>query len=132
MNGGEPGMAVDARAGIPARVGLAGVVHLHGDDVIAGEVEVWRELVSEADIAEGALAKVVAVDPDFGIHVDAVELDGDFAVAPSRRHAEGLAIPADARGREAACAAAGIGVDEGAFDRPVVWEIERAPLGVGE
>ena len=40
---GEPGVAVDAGAGIPARVRLARVIHPDGDHVVAGQVQVRRQ-----------------------------------------------------------------------------------------
>ena len=80
----------------------------------------------------GPLAEVVAVDPDLAVLVDAVELDRDLAVLVRRRDAKVLAVPADAGGRIAAGAAAGLVLGERPLDAPVVRQVEAAPVGVGE
>jgi hypothetical protein len=88
-----------------------------------------REIVGESDVAIGTLAQVLAVDPHFAVLIDAVELDDDGAVLVGIGHAEALAIPGDARGQ------ASLGfflLAEGAFDAPIVGQIDRAPWGVGE
>ena len=86
----------------------------------------------EGDIAEGALAEVLAIDPDFAVLVDAIEFDGDLAVLVDGGEAEVFAVPAHAGGGVAAGPAAGLGLGEGAFDAPIVGEIESAPGAVGE
>ena len=92
-------------------------------------MEVRREIVGEGDVAIGALAQILAVDPHFAVLIDAVELDDDRAVLGRLGQAEAFAIPADARGK------ASLGFllfVEGAFDTPIVREVEGAPRGVGE
>src|ERR1019366_6196250 len=123
VGGQQPGVPVDAGAGIPAAVGLVGVVHLDGDHVVAG-VEQRREIVREGDVAVGALAQILAVDPHFAVLIDAVELDDDDAVLVGLRHAEALAIPGDAGGK------APLGfllLAIGTLDAPIVGEVDRAP-----
>src|ERR1019366_2527305 len=92
VGGQQPRVPVDAGARIPSAIGLAGVVHLNGDDVVA-RVEVRREIVREGDVAVGALAQILAVDPHFAVLIDAVEFDDDGAVLVGLGHAEAFAIP---------------------------------------
>src|SRR5689334_24044532 len=92
-------MAIDAASRIPARVRLARVIDAHRHDVHARH-KVLRDLIGETDIAVRALAEVNAVDPDVAVHVDAVELQPCLEPTSIRRHAERLAVPADAAGEE--------------------------------
>ena len=52
----QPRMPVDARARVPAGVGLEGVVDADGQHVRAVRLKVLGQIVGEADIAEGPLA----------------------------------------------------------------------------
>ncbi len=65
------------------------------------------QIVCEGDISVGPLAEQDAVQPDLGIHVNAVEDDLDAGVRAKRRQFEALAIPADATDGEAGGRAAG-------------------------
>ena len=77
----QPHVPVDARAGVPARVGKSRVIHAHGDDVVrAVERHERRQRTLEARVAVRPAADEVSVDPHFGVVVDAVELDRDDLV----------------------------------------------------
>lgn len=72
----QAGVAIDARAGVPAGVGKFRMIHADGKDIIdAAETQMRRQVVLEADVAEGAFAEGLTVEPDFGVVVDAVKLD---------------------------------------------------------
>ena len=128
---GQPDVAVDAAAGVPAGVGLARVVDPHGHDVDARH-QVPGDVVREADVTVGPAAQVHAVDPDVAVHVDAVELEPDDPLARAGRQPEGLAVPTDARGEEADAAAAGSVLAWRALDAPVVRQVQPAPPAVVE
>ena len=80
MNGigaGEPYVAVDAAARVPARVGLVAVVNADGHHV-AAFTDVGRDVVLEAGVAVGAVAHLLPVHVDRRVHIHAVELQEHF------------------------------------------------------
>jgi hypothetical protein len=89
-----------------------------------------REVALEGAVAIRATADEVAVDPNLRVLVDAVELDGDTTAFEIRIEREVLAIPTDAA--RGVARAAGVLRPEGAFDAPVVRELDGAPRGVVE
>ena len=125
----EADVAIDSGAGVPAGGGLGGVVAADGEGVGGGgaEVEVAGEFVAESDVAVGALAEVVAVDPDVAVGHDAVELDEDAAVGVGDGDGEVFAIPADTVGEVGSALSGRVGLGERAFDGPVVGDAEGAP-----
>jgi len=128
----QPGVPVDARAGIPARGGLRSVVHFHSHHIVAAGIQVRGKVVGETDVPERPLPQELAVDPDFAVLVGAIDLDGHLPVFIRRGQAEMLPVPPDSRGREATGASARLGWDEGALDAPIVRQVETAPSGIGE
>ena len=72
-------VAVDAGAGVPAAVEMCAA--LDADLVVGAELEVRVDLHEESRVPVGALAGEVAVDVDYGVAVDAVELEQDLAAA---------------------------------------------------
>ena len=123
---GEPHMAVDAAAGVKARIGRRRVVHAHGHHIGGGaEIEVGCQLVFERRVAVGPVAEEVAIDPHVAIAVDAVEGQEDPAAAQRFVELERLAIPADAARQEAG--SAGVRSAIGPFDGPIVRQIQSAP-----
>ena len=67
----EPDVSVDAGAFIKPAF-LAGGIHADGDDVVPAVIEKLTEVIAEAVVAAGFVAKVMSVDPDPGITVNAV------------------------------------------------------------
>jgi hypothetical protein len=127
----ESDLAVDACAGIPAAGGLLRVVDADGDDVFAG-VEVWGEVVVEADVAVGAMAEEFSVAVDVGVGHNAVEGDGDAFGWIEFWQRECAAVPGDAGGEEASGGAAGGVFFDRAGDTPIVGEGDGLPVGVVE
>ena len=95
---GEPYVTVDAAAGIPARIGLLGIVHADSHHVLTAPVEVGRQVVAEGNVAVGTRAQFMAVDVDGGVHIHAVKVDVEAFALVGLVHGEGLAVPADAAG----------------------------------
>ena len=127
----QPDVAVDPAAAIPAGVGLSRVVHPDGHHVDAGH-QVPGDVVGEAGVAVGAAPQMDAVDPDVGVHVHAIELEPDGALACAPRQPERLAVPPDTRGEEAHAAPARGVLAGRAFDAPVVRKVQPAPVAVVE
>ena len=77
-------------------------------------------------------AQLFAVEPDGGVHVDALEFHGDALAGPVLRRVEAAPVPAHTGGEEPFGAAAGVlGVGR-ALDAPVVREGDGAPGGIVE
>ena len=102
----EPHVAIDAAAGIPAGVGLLGIVDAHGYDVVAVTVEPRGEVIAERSVAVGACAEFVSVDVDGRVHVGTVKINHQIVTFLDIVKRERLAIPSHAA-RE--CSAAGAG-----------------------
>ena len=91
----EPDMAVKAGARIPAAVRSV-VVDLYGKNVFAVLAEVRRQVVLETCVAVWMLAEFCSIDPEFGVHVDAVEAHRDSATFWPLGRGKRLSIPANA------------------------------------
>ena len=65
--------AVDARAGIPAAVGLVGVAGDHLQHVFGVKVQLPGQVCLEVGVAVGVERQLLAVEPDFGVVVHALE-----------------------------------------------------------
>ena len=118
-------VAVYARAGIPARVGVAAVFELHGQHIVA-VLEVRRHIVHEGYVAVGAFAEQVAVEVNFAAVICAFKVDivlvGTFWLGKV------LAVPAYSAG-QIACGTGKRGRRR-CLDAPVVGQVESAPFGV--
>src|SRR5262245_13808602 len=90
------------------------------------------DIVAVADVAEGALAEPVTVDPDFAIGHDAIEPDVYPAIPLVGRQRKMLAIPADAGRQKSAGAAGWRFLIEGSLDTPIVRDFKGAPFRVIE
>ena len=77
IGAGEPYVAVDAAARVPARVGLVAVVDADSHHV-AAFTDVGRDVVLEAGVAVGAVAHLLPVHIDRRVHIYAVELQEHF------------------------------------------------------
>jgi hypothetical protein len=111
--------------------GLLGIVDADGDDVFAG-VEVWGEVVVEADVAVGAVAEEFSVAVDVAVGHDAVEGYEDAFRGIEFLRGERAAVPAYAGGEEASGGATGGVLVDGAGDAPVMREGDGFPGGVVE
>ena len=135
MRGGrldEPDVAVDARARVPARVGIPRVVDAHGQHVVLARlVQVGSHVVEKRGVAVGSAAQQVAVQIDLRAVVDAFEVDEDsLTLVLPRREGKMFPVPADAAG-QIACAGGQLGRHD-TLGRPVVGKREAAPLRVVE
>ncbi len=126
----EAGVAVDACAAVPAAGGLPGGVGADGENVGAGAGEVIGEVIAERDVAIGSCAEEGVVHVDFRVGHDGVEFDVDAFAFGLRGEGEGFAVPGDAGGEVCAGASGGRVFVEGAFNGPVVGEVEFSPVGV--
>ena len=105
------------------RLFLPGVPHAHGDDILlSGRIQKIREVVSKCGVAVRMVAERMAVEPHIGIHINAVELDGDAFAERLFAEREMFAIPTGAAERVTRGRAAGTFRRERADD----WKI-RAP-----
>ena len=89
-------MPVDAGAGIPSAVRLEGVIDLDGDNIVAVDFEVRRQIVGEGYIAIGAQPQPGTVDPDFAVLIDTVTFQSDDFATMVGGDVEALSVPTDA------------------------------------
>ena len=126
----QPDVAIDARARIPARGRFLGH-EAHGDYVFRAEFEIGREVELETAVAVRPAAEFMAVQPDGGVRHGAIELNGVELAFVGGGHGEVLAIPA--RAEDGQTAGGGTVLDvEGAFDGPIVRQIQGAPRRIVE
>lgn len=127
----QPDIAVNAGAGIPARVWLLRVVDLYCNYIWTTTVDqMRRQLVYERAVTVRTLSEIMTVDPHLAIAVNAVELDKYRLPFRSQGHREGLAVPTNAARQRAAASARRSFLTELAFDAPVVRQIQTTPLGI--
>ena len=69
-----PHIAIDARARVPAAIGITAMIDTHREDVVAC-LEVGCHIVEERREARGTIAEQVAVEIDRGAVVDGFEVD---------------------------------------------------------
>ena len=99
---------------------------------LAAVFQIGREVVAQTHISIRALTQQVAIDPDLAVHIDAVEINGDFLALVRFGKRERFAIPTDAAGKVADRRAPGhLGI-VGLLDAPVVRHIQFPPLGIVE
>ena len=70
-------MAVDAGAGIPAAVGLMGIIYFHRDNVPTAEIQVGTKVIMKTDVAVRTVTEVVSINPNLTVLVHAVKLDNN-------------------------------------------------------
>src|ERR1035437_1092487 len=127
----EPDMAINARPGIPARVGHHAVVDADRQDVgRPAQTEVRRQVVLKGGVAVWPGAKQDTVDPDGAVAIHAIETDGDFPATRGDREGERLPVPGAAARQKARAARVLRAV--GAFDRPIVRQADLSPILIGE
>ena len=127
---GEPYMAIDAAARIPAAIGLVAVIHLYGDDIITLPINIRCKVVLKSAVTIRSGAQFVPIDINGRVHIHAIEGDGKAVVLLLRIHGKMLAIPADASRQSATAGSRRIGWSEIALYRPIVREIQAAPMSV--
>ena len=124
-------LAVNAAAGEPAGIGQILALHAHGHNVFrlaeAGEI---GDIKADLRVAVRPHAKVIAVHPDPGILVDAVEHEADASAFRLRGQREMLAVPCCAAGQVARAARA-IPVKRHRHG-PVVRHAHRLPVHIRE
>lgn len=123
-------LAVDAGAGIPARMVLARVGP-HGHGVGAAEGDKGRGVHAETQVAVIPAAGAPPVDEDLRTGHDAVEIEVDAPAGVVGGGREDGAVPADAAPGQLARAAVGVGTERPG-DRPVVRDAHRLPGAVIE
>ena len=103
----EPDGPVDARAGVPARVGLGGVVGDHGEGVDVARLRACADLDGEARVAVRVERALLAVDEHRRVAVDALEPEDERAALPCGWDLDRALVAVDAPGEVRACAAGG-------------------------
>ena len=134
---GQPHVAIDARALVEPAVAEAGV-HARHDVVLRAVAQKVRQVEAERRVAVVVAADEAAVHKDQHVAEGAVELDRDAPAQVAGRNLELAPVPAHA-GLRIAAAEGLVAVrflllvaHKGQLDRPVVRQVQRAPLGVVE
>ena len=124
----EPNIAIYAGTGIPARVGLARMVHTHSKRVgLSCRTQPGGHVVSERHIAVGPAAKQVAVEIYLTAVVNPLEID-EMTLGAVVGCKESLSIPPDSAGVIAGTAVERRGRQH--LDTPVVRKRKLSPRGV--
>ena len=123
----DPDVAVDARTGIPPRIGITAVIHPHGQHIVA-RLQVGGHVVEERNVAIGAAAEQMSVQIDLTAVVNPFEID--VVACGGVRHGKVLAVPGDPAGQ--VTRAAGQRRRQRRLDRPVVRQRQTAPAAVVE
>ena len=124
----EPYIAVNARTGVPAGVGVAAVIHPHGYHIVAAAVQPWRQVIHERSIAAGPLAEQTAVEIDAAAVVHTFEIYEQPRGVADGTSVEMLPVPCDPAGKVSG--AAGQRRRRQALDGPVVRQLESPPAAV--
>ena len=84
-------LVLDVRAVAPA-------IDFNADEVLDARLDVFRHVELGIDIGSLRIAHLLAVHPDIGGAVDAVEVEVDFAAVPRGGHRDGAAVAAHSVG----------------------------------
>ena len=101
----EPHVAINSRAGVKTRISVTRMIHAHGDDVVRIPFQIRRQIVFKTNKAKRSRPHKLAVDPNFGMVINAIEFNRHKLVFLRRVDLEMFSIPADAAGHEAIAAA---------------------------
>jgi len=132
----QPNMTVNPRAFVKPALAFRRV-HAHGNRVLAAEMQQVRNVLAERIVTAFVMSHTPAVDPDGRVAKYAVESQPDTPSLVFPSQVKGAAIPTDAVGwilcaqRLESVTAVSIRVKR-QFDRPVVRQIDGAPVRVGE
>ncbi len=120
----EPDVPVDSPAFVPPALEMSRI-DVHGQHVPSAVDGVGSDVVAKARVTAGVAAKVVAVDPDLAVPVNAVEVDPERFAAVRGGHVESQAIPAGGGG-ERAVVRIGLGAELPLHD-VIVRQVHGAP-----
>ncbi len=124
--------AIDARARVPAAVGLVGVSRHHADLALAAGGHEIGQVHVEDGVAVGAFGHLGAVDPDLGQVIDALELEDQGLARHVGRRGEAAHVLVVAAHEPTAVVGAGGALVTHLADHGVVRELDRLPgLGLG-
>ena len=92
-------VTVNARPGVPAGVGQPGVIHANRKYVLfLAEFQIRRQFKLETGITIRPASDELAVDPNFGVAIYAVEFDGYGIAFAGRVEFKVFAVPGDPAG----------------------------------
>ena len=127
----EPHVAIDSRAGIPARRMVLGR-EPHSQHILAGaEAKVRSEVEREADIAVRPASQFLPVQPHPRVGHSAIEQHAEIAPAPAFGDGEMLAIPARPVDRQRAGMRVLLRIER-PVDRPIVRQTDGDPPRIVE
>src|ERR1043166_2142190 len=121
----EPDVSIDAAARIPAR-GIGWIVETDGEDVFGAGLDEGSKIEAPRNIAVRPAADELAVQPDAGIGHRAIHVEIQLLSFVGGRNGEVFTVPPNAPPRKLS-GFAGIFLLEGAFDAPIVRQVEPTP-----
>ena len=122
--------AVNYRTGIPAAIGLIGIVDSYRENVFRVEFHIRRQLVLKANVSVWSAALGPAVNPHLAVLIHTVEGNKYFLAFFVRREPKMFPVPTDSTGKITEFGLAGISPVFRAFDTPVMRDLSVFPAGV--
>src|SRR5690606_10620844 len=121
----QPHVAVNARAGVPARIGIVAMVYPYGQYIFLAIPNIRREVIHKRNIAVGTFAKRLPVDEHFTVVVYTLEVNVQLLAAVFRGHVNRFTVPADAP-RQVTRGARQRGTERLLY-RPIVRQVQPFP-----
>ena len=123
VGGLQPDMAIDARAGVPARLFLS--IDMHYQSVLASYYYIRCQVEGKTGVTIHVVAEAMPIEPNGGTMIYAIKVDGDLlalshSLLPFRREREILAVDALTAG-EITSRTSHLWI-EGQFDAPVMGD----------
>ena len=123
VGGLQPDMAIDARAGVPARLFLS--IDMHYQSVLASYYYIRCQVEGKTGVTIHVVAEAMPIEPNGGTMIYAIKVDGDLlalshSLLPFRREREILAVDALTAG-EITSRTSNLWI-EGQFDAPVMGD----------
>src|SRR4030095_5040989 len=90
------------------------------------------QVVLERAVTVRTFPEIVAINPNFTVAINTIEIDEDKLSFRPRREIKRLAIPTNPARKRSTASSSGTLLVEFSFDAPIMRQIQRAPLRIVE
>ena len=126
----QPYITVDAATGIPARIGLFGIVHTNRQHILHSPLDIGSQVITERDVPVGTCPQFMAIDINGGVHIGTIEIYAIAFALIGLIGSKSLAIPAYTTRQCTSTRSRRIVFTEFSFNGPIVGQVQFPPVCV--